>query len=325
MKVLWVTNMWPDDRRPWYGAFVFSQARSLRQLGVQLEVVYVPGYRGKREYGHGVRVVRQALAVHGSDVVHAHYGHSGVLARAQLSAPLVVSFCGDDLLGTPDSAGRVTRASTWLARGFAQLAWLADATITKSREMQKRLPQARRGRNHVIPNGVDLAAFAPVKRAEAKAALRWRGTRPNVLFVGDPAIPRKNFPLAREVCDELARRGRPVELRVATRIPHSEIAIWMSAADAMIFPSLSEGSPNVVKEAMAAELPIVSAAVGDAPERLEGVEGCFIVDRDRDTMANALLAALRQGRAPQARAAVEQVSLERIAQQVLAVYQAVAR
>jgi teichuronic acid biosynthesis glycosyltransferase TuaC len=325
MRALWVTNMWPDDQRPWYGAFVYSQARSLRQLGVELEVVYVPGHRGKREYLQGTHALRRALATQAFDVIHAHYGHCGVIARAQLSAPLVVSFCGDDLLGTPDSTGRFSRPSNWLARAFAQLAWLAAATITKSAEMQERLPGPRRARNHIIPNGVDLATFAPVGRAQAKAALRWNGTRPNVLFVGDPAIPRKNFSLARAVCDELARRGRPVELRVATGMPHREVAMWMSAADAMVFPSISEGSPNVLKEAMAAELPIVSAPVGDASERLEGVEGCFIVDRDREAMADALLAALAYGRAPQARAAVERISLERIAQRVLAVYEAVAR
>lgn len=49
MRVLWVTNMWPDAERPWYGSFVHSQAESIRQLGVELEVVYMPGYRGTRK------------------------------------------------------------------------------------------------------------------------------------------------------------------------------------------------------------------------------------------------------------------------------------
>jgi glycosyltransferase involved in cell wall biosynthesis len=96
--------------------------------------------------------------------------------------------------------------------------------------------------------------------------------------------------------------------------------IWMNAADALLFPSLSEGSPNVIKEAMAVELPIVSAPVGDVPQRLAGVPGTFIVDYDAEAMANALSSALRVGRAGQARVAVQELSMERVADQVLAVY-----
>lgn len=258
------------------------------------------------------------------DVVHAHYGHCGVVARMQMRTPLVISFCGADLLGTPDGTGRFTCASIWTGRAFAQLAWVVAATITKSQEMAERLPRSRRARNYVIPNGVDLGAFSRMVQCDARAKLGWNPEVPNVLFVGDPGNPRKNFRLAREVCDELARRGRPVKLRVATGMSHDHVSGWMSAADAMLFPSLSEGSPNVVKEAMAAELPIVSAPVGDVPERLEGVEGCFVVDREPDAMADALRAALDHGRAPQARNAVEGISLERVAGRVLAVYEAVA-
>ena len=48
----------------------------------------------------------------------------------------------------------------------------------------------------------------------------------------------------------------------------------MNACDALLFVSMYEGSPNIVKEALACNLPIVSVAVGDVAERLEGVAGC---------------------------------------------------
>ena len=95
----------------------------------------------------------------------------------------------------------------------------------------------------------------------------------------------------------------------------------MNASNVLLFPSLSEGSPNTVKEAMAVELPIVSAPVGDVPDRLAGVSGTFVVPHDVRAMAEAVLAALRVGRSPAARKAVEHLSIERVAERVLEVYQ----
>ena len=69
----------------------------------------------------------------------------------------------------------------------------------------------------------------------------------------------------------------------------------MNAADVMIFASLREGSPNVIKEAMACNLPIVSTDVGDVREILTGVHGCHIVARDPKTFAKAILEIIKEG------------------------------
>lgn len=323
MRALWVTNMWPDRRRPWYGSFVHSQAESLRRLGLGLDVLYIPGYLSKGEYLRALGRLQHHMRSGDYDLVHAHYGYSGVIARCQVRAPLVISYCGDDLLGTPrhNGAPGFTRSSRALAVALAQLARVASATITKSDSMAALLPARARRRNRVIPNGVDVSKFKPTNRAEARQQLGWHDRRPNVLFVGDPAIPRKNVSLARGVCAELARRGRPVELRIAVDVPPAQMPLWLNAADLLLFPSLSEGSPNAVKEAMATELPIVSTPVGDVPERLRGVAGTFVVPHDVERMADAVLAALQVSRAPAAREAVLELSTERIAHRLLTVYQ----
>lgn len=322
MRVLWVTAMWPDERRPWFGSFVYSQAQSLRALGVELDVVYVPGYLDRREYVRAIGALRRKLKSQRYELVHAHYGYCGVVGRMQARVPLVLSYCGDDLLGTPSSDGclQYSRSSLLLASAFATLAYAADATITKSEEMAIRLPQRRRERNYVIPNGVDLDMFQRGDREQARRELGWVAEPPNILFVGNPELPRKNLTLARDVCTELERRGRPVQLRIGWDIPPEAIPVWMSAADVLLFPSLSEGSPNTVKEAMACELPIVSTPVGDVPTRLAGVKGTFVVEPDAREMASALMQALEVGRTPDARDAVRELSTERVAQRVLEVY-----
>jgi teichuronic acid biosynthesis glycosyltransferase TuaC len=325
MKVLWLTNMWPDAERPWYGSFVYSQARSLESIGVDLDTLYVPGYRSSSEYARGAKEVLRRSRRQRYNLVHAHYGHSGVLARLQAKAPVLLSYCGDDLLGTPKPDGvGLTRRSVVLARSFAQLSRMLQATITKSEEMELRLPPNSRIRNNVIPNGVDLSQFEPLPRDVARGRLGWSNRRKNLLFVGNPDFPRKNVRLAQAVRDELVRRGVEIELRVAWQVAPDAMTLWMAASDVLIFPSLFEGSPNTVKEAMAMELPIVSAPVGDVPERLRNIEGTFVVERTPSIMADAVEVALQYDRLPAARAALADLSIEKVAARVAALYRSLA-
>ena len=319
MKVLFVTNMWPDDERPWYGAFVKSQADSLERLGIEIDVLPIRGYAGRAAYARAAMRMRRLTRRGGHDVVHAHYGHAGVVARTQRRSPLVVSYCGDDVLGTRTSEGGLTPRSRVEAAAFRQLARVAAATITKSREMAETLPEDVRHRNHVIPNGVDLDRFKPIDKREARARLGWDPGERTILFLANPAIPTKNHPLAAATCARLPG----VRLRVEHDRPYEEVPLLLSAADAMLFTSLSEGSPNVVKEAMAAELPVVSTAVGDVPERLRGVAGCHICEPDPDALAGALASALAHGRSPEARAAVADLSSEVVARRIQRLYERV--
>jgi glycosyltransferase involved in cell wall biosynthesis len=318
--------MWPDAVRPWYGSFTYSQARSLEQAGVELDVLAIRGYASDWEYALGaLRTV--AGSFRGSyDVIHAHYALSALVARLNTQAPLVISYCGDDLLGTPDATwpARTTRRSRLLAATFAQLARLARATITKSEEMERRLPRRLRARNHVIPNGVDLELFTPSDRDLARQQLGWSSTEKAVLFVGNPHELRKNHHLAVSACSRAKLRCPELRLRTAWATKPEEIPVWMSAADALVCPSWSEGSPNVVKEAMACELPVVATPVGDIPERLRGVAGCHVLPPDEQAFADALVEAVHHGGCPAARSAVRELSIDRIARRVAAVYESVA-
>jgi teichuronic acid biosynthesis glycosyltransferase TuaC len=173
----------------------------------------------------------------------------------------------------------------------------------------------------VIPNGVNLEAFTPRPRAEARAALDWDRDELVALFLGDPNDPRKNVSLARAAVSKLRSRQPNVRLHIGWGSHPKAIPSLMWAADALIFTSRSEGSPNVVKEAMAAALPIVATSVGDIPERLAEVPGCFVVSADPDSFAEALARAFSFGRAPAAREAVQALSLQHIANRVATLYE----
>ena len=231
-----------------------------------------------------------------------------MVARLQAAAPLVISFCGDDLLGTVDASGAVTPRSGLEARVFGQLARVCDATITKSDEMACRLPASCRPRNHVIPNGVDLERFKPVPRELARRTLHWSPDEAAVLFVGNPRLAVKNFALAQATVEHVRADLPSVRLHVVWGSRPEEIPLLMSAADALLVTSHSEGSPNVVKEAMASELPVVSTPVGDVAARLRGVAGCHVRPAQPDLLGGALVSAVRHGGAPEARRAAEAVS-----------------
>lgn len=326
VKALWVTNLWPDHIRPGKGSFINSQARSLVDEGVEVDLIYVPGYRSRLEYARGIGRLHRKLRKNEYDVIHAHFGYSGIMAETQRALPVVISFLGADLLGQPFAWGRRSMTSQAIAKVFAQSARLADATITKSAEMERRLPATCQARNHVVPNGVDMEFFRPQPYEASNAQLGWDAGDWNILFVGKPDLPRKNHGFATEVVAELVRRGHPARLQVADGRPPTDMPVMMSAADCLLFPSLSEGSPNTVKEAMAMELPVVSTRVGDTEERLTGVAGCSLIDLDVNEAADAVERAVAHGRSPEARAALAGLDIVSVARRVIGVYdEAIAR
>jgi teichuronic acid biosynthesis glycosyltransferase TuaC len=326
MKTLWITNLWPDEVKPGQGSFIYSQAQSLIAAGVALDLLYIPGYRSNVEYARAIASLHQRLRRSSYDVVHAHYGYSGVVAETQRRHPVVISYLGADLLGKPYAEGKRTPSSLLVATAFAQAARLADATITKSREMESRLPERCRAHNHIIPNGVDLDFFSPMGQDAALAQLGWDRRMWNILFVGKPDLPRKNLAFAEEVVAELARRGHRVRLQVAYGLPPEQMPVMMSAATCLLFPSLSEGSPNTVKEAMAMTLPVVSTRVGDTEERLTGLRGCHLIDLEVSQAADAVEDAAAAGRIPEARDAVSELAIGSVASRVIDVYrEAIAR
>ena len=319
MKVLVVTNMWPSAERPHWGAFVRSQADSLAALGCENTLYEIRGYRSSMEYFRAMNAIPQAAQACGAELVHAHYGLSGA-AAARVRLPMVVSFCGDDLLGRPDAHGRLTFKSRALLPVSHHAARRADAVIVKSDEMRRAIPGI--AGVDVIPNGVDLARFAPEPRASARAALGWRDAGHVLLFAADPHELRKNWPLADATRAALTARGLDVRLEAVHGRPQADMVRAMNAADVLLLPSFHEGSPNVVKEAMAVGLPVVAAPVGDCAERLRNVSPSWVVERTVEAFANAAAAVLADQRRSNGREAIERtLSLAAVAKRVLGVYE----
>ena len=99
----------------------------------------------------------------------------------------------------------------------------------------------------------------------------------------------------------------------------------MNASDAFIFTSNSEGSPNVVKEAMACDLPGVSVPVGDVADNLHEVSGYSICTPEPNSLADSLLTLLQETPEVHGRATIEKLGLDlnSVARRLLGIYQAI--
>src|SRR3984893_4866618 len=105
MKVLVMTAMYPTPANPAFGSFVKTQAESLKRAGVEIEVLVLGGRFRKLIYPKGIFQLRRRLAGSSIDLVHAHYGLVGMVARTQWKVPIVINYYGSDLLGWINSRG----------------------------------------------------------------------------------------------------------------------------------------------------------------------------------------------------------------------------
>jgi glycosyltransferase involved in cell wall biosynthesis len=247
------------------------QIESLRAIGAEIITLEIKGIP-KLKYFQKLPSLRKYIP--SVDLVQAHYGYCGWLARSQFRKPVVVSFMGDDLLGTPNDEGRIEPFSRLMVQANRWLARIVDAVIVKSAEMAKVVAPPKA---HIVPNGVDLKIFRPMDKHAARALLGWDGNRHHILFPGNPETPRKGFRLAQAVVMNASKRlAEPLELISLWGVASDQVPLYMNSCEAVLLTSFSEGSPNVVKEAMACNLPVVSVPVGDVPETVKGEPGYTI-------------------------------------------------
>lgn len=318
LRVLVVTGVYPTERAPHKGTFVKSQVDSLIAAGVEVEIVHPkPGPVPVRYFKAGLQVFLKTL-IERFDIVHGHYGLWCLTARMQWTTPVVASFLGDDLLGTPIPGGGHSRKSRFVIRVSRWLCHHVDGIIVKSEEMKKAID--RRIEVAIIPNGVDFTLFRPLPQAEARAALGWDQDRYYVLFGNDPLIYRKGFPLAQAALSCLRERRVQAELVVANGLPQTQLVQYINACNALILPSISEGSPNIVKETMACNVPVVSADVGDVSCIISHTKGCSVCPRTPQAFAAALEQTLLHTEPTTGRIDIAHLECSVVTKQVIAVY-----
>ena len=236
--------------------------------------------------------VQESIKTHQPDLIHVQTGTAGgFLFFTDISIPVVLTIGGSELLGYPG------KGLFWMIRGklarelTRRVCALVDQTVVVSSNLLKPLPRNLSRRPVVVPRSVNTTVFKPMNSGLARKCLGWTSDKIYVLFSDPrPFMNVKNRPLAEKVIS-LAKQTveRNIELVILTNIPSHKVHLMLCASNALLVTSLHEGSPNIVKESMACNLPVVSVPCGDVVDRLNGVKNSGVCSYDA-TLLSALLA-----------------------------------
>jgi teichuronic acid biosynthesis glycosyltransferase TuaC len=183
-----------------------------------------------------------------------------------------------------------------------------------------------------LPNAVDIAAFTPRNRQEARKLLKLPIDGEIAIFVGH-FIERKGPLLVARAIETLegvrgiflgrgpqVPQGRSV-LHTGT-VVHEEMPFWLAAADIFVLPSLAEGMSNAIVEALACGLPVVVSDRSFNHEFLDSSCAVFVDPESESAIADGVRFLLadadrRRRMAIAARRRAEQLSLTDRAQAIL--------
>lgn len=325
MRILAVTNMYPTAEEPFIGTFVEQQIKGLRESGMEVDLLHVNRRReGMRSYFRVGAEACERIQVFHPHLVHVMYGGfmADQVTRAIRRCPTVVSFCGSDLLGELLSGWKRKFIAACGIRASWRAARRARGVIVKSKNLEAALPRSvDRQKVRIIPNGIDLERFKPMDKAECRRQLGWDRETFQVLFPANVGDPRKRPGLARAAVEQFISEGPKGSLVLLQEIPHHQVPIWLNASDCVLVTSLFEGSANVIKEALACNVPVVSVDTGDAAELLAGIEGCHLTAAEPATIAAKLRLVHQRGQSVQGREKMRDLSLARVAGRLRDFYQ----
>ena len=320
IRVLMITSEWPTQEYPHYVPFLVRQVDFLRRAGIEVDVFAFRGARRPVNYLRAWRRLRNKLKEERYDLIHAQFGQSALLPWPK-RLPLVVTFWGCDIQGVRRTDGRITIPGRFLQRLCQIVAMNADAVIAVSERLRSFVPA--RVPVSVVPAGIEFEIVPSLTQEEARRQLGLPLNERLVLFVGNPEETVKRHGLAQRAV-EILNETLAANLIVGWGRTNKDILLMMNACDVLVLTSIQEGSPTVIKEALACNLPVVSLDVGDVRERLERVSGCEVCANDRpETIAASLERVLRTGQRIMGRDAVQNLDETLVTEKIITIYKSV--
>ena len=353
MKILIIAS----DKKGRFAPFIEEQIAALQARGVQIIRYGITGH-GIMGYLRELPALRRLIRAERPDIVHAHYGLSGLLANLQRLVPVVTTYHGSDI-----NLPHILRLSKIAMRLSAFNIFVSKRNIAIAIRRKGEEAMRLSGKYALLPCGVNIPrpwSELQDQRVEQLTLNQWVQSIlskdvTNVLFAGafdnavkDPELAKAAVEIAQAQIEDnkikeninnqqhrqlesttLRANQHPcaiheiklIELKGYTR---DQVNALMYNCDALLLTSKTEGSPQVIKEAMACGCPIVSVDVGDVAERVSGVEGCYAVrTREPKDIAEALLQAIAFDGRTNGRARIQEMGLsnEQVAERLMAIYQ----
>jgi len=300
--------------------FAKREAQQLERAGVVPHLFFLRSRTSPIGLASEWRRLRREIREFRPDLVHAQFGTvTAFTAVFGSTVPVVVTFRGTDLNRDPG----VTRVRYLVSRLLSQIAALGAARmVCQSRQLRSRL-WWRRSRVTVLAGSIDLERFHSMPQEKARDALGWKNNERVVLFNAGTLVRKvKRLDLAKSAVAEAQKIVEGVRLVILDgSVSPDEVPIYMNASDCLLVTSDSEGSPTIVREAMACNLPIVSVDVGDVAERLRDVTESEITSRDPRELGAAVAKFLVARTRSNGRWRAREFSVNRFNQELVSVYE----
>jgi glycosyltransferase involved in cell wall biosynthesis len=269
MKIIFISS---GNSEEGISPIVKNQAMSLQKEDIDLKYFQIIG-KGVLGYIKNVYPLKKYLKSNKFDIIHAHYSLSAFVASLAGAKPMIVSLMGSDV--------KSNGYYKFVIKFFNKLFW--SKIIVKSKDMKNTL---NINNVDIVPNGVDFDKFKPIDRKLSLKETGWNISKKHVLFAANPERHEKNYLLAKTAFELLSNKN--LELHHLDNVSNDKMPFYYNASDVVLLTSLWEGSPNVIKEAMACNIPIVSTDVGDVKELLDSIEGCYISSYSPDNVAEMI-------------------------------------
>ena len=292
-----------------FAPFIVEQVEALKRRGCEIEWLGLQG-KGVKGYLKNYPLLNRKIKSFHPDIIHAHYGLSGLLANLQRRVPVVTTYHGSDI-----NNKRALPLSKMAIRLSAWNIFVSKKTLEIAKPSNKYT---------LLPCGIDLSDLQLTSKDVARQRMHLDESKKYVLFAGAFDNPVKNAPLAKEAVTML--HDETVELLELKGYSREEVTLLMCAADVFLMTSHTEGSPQVIKEAMACGCPIVSVDVGDVKERVHGLNYCFVATkREPMELAELLNSALAfEGKTEgRARIIIEGLDNELVAKKLIDIYNSI--
>ncbi len=287
--------------------FVREQGEHLRALGAEIEYFAVVG-KGAMGYLRNYKRLQKTIRAYQPDLIHAHFGLCGALCVLQTKVPVVITCHNGETLtkyGNIISSLAVKRA----AHTICVAQHIYDKLYLKPRKYT------------IQPCGIEV--FNLVDKATAQEAMHLPTDKYNILFGGAFTNLRKNVALANAALDILKRDDiNLIEMRGFNR---EQVTLLYNGCDMLLLPTKSEGSPQVLTEAMAYNSPIVATDVADVAHLLDGVTNSYVTTFDPHDVADKIARVQASGERTNGRDRIEKLKLEnnQVAKTIFGIYQSI--
>lgn len=292
--------------------FVNEQAIALGKNGIKIDFFLIKGLGFSGYLKNRSSLIKKILNFN-PDLIHAHYGLTGLLANLQRKVPVITTYHGSDI-------------NEALPYVFSKISiWLSSYNIFVSTKLTLKA-KVRKNKNYsIISCGVDLDAFKVIDKTEARIKLGLDIGKKLVLFSSAFSNKVKNYPLASKAIKLLLSEGYDIELIEFKGYSKEEATYLMNAVDCILVTSFKESGPLVIKEAMAVNTCAVSIDVGDVVEIVNYSEGYFLAENNPEDIADKIQSALSFGKRTNGRKRIIELGLdsETIANEISDVYKKV--